>query len=82
MRYTTKIRELLTTDRPRGIIIDVVEYPQFLALRVYRDNINSFPDHKQQEIYAWLNTTLVYINTITPCRLEAEGTPPDLKGKK
>lgn len=80
--YTQQIRDLLNTGRPRGVIVDVIDYKQFLALRIYRDNINSFPDHKQQQVYAWLNTTLEYINTITPCRLEAEATPPDLKGTK
>ena len=74
--------QLIRKGTPAGLIVDIVNYRTHLALRVYRDNINSFPDYKQQNIYTWLNNTLELINNVgVPCVLEAEATPPNLEAK-
>lgn len=45
-QYTPEIQKLLHTIKPPhpGFIIDVVEYDDYLALRVYRDNIERFSE--------------------------------------
>ena len=46
----------------RGLIIDIVEYPDRIALRFYRDNFNMIPDSKQQLMVEWLDKTMKDIN--------------------
>lgn len=81
-KYTKEVRNIITTGLPEGVIVDVVDYGAHLGLRIYRDNLNAFPDYKQQHIYQWLDTTLNLVNQKAPCILEVESTPPNLRGKK
>ena len=46
----------------RGLVIDIIKYPDRHALRFYRDNFNEIPDSKQQDTVEWLEKTLRDLN--------------------
>lgn len=46
----------------RGLVIDIVEYPDRVGLRFYRDNFNDIPDTKQQLMVEWLEKTMKDLN--------------------
>jgi hypothetical protein len=60
----------------RGLIIDIVDYPDRVGLRFYRDNFNSIPDSKQQDMVEWLRKTMQDLNNdndfIFTIEMEAE----------
>lgn len=45
-QYTDEVKKLIHTIKPPypGLILDVVEYEDYLALRVYRPNIEEFSE--------------------------------------
>lgn len=65
----------------RGLIIDMVEYPErkYLALRVYRDNIESFSEPQKLQIAELLYSVRDAISdTGTNCYIEGvEHAPPN-----
>ena len=54
--YTRAVGLAVRSIKPPypGILLDVVEHPTYLELRVYEDNINSFSDEQQSGIMIWL----------------------------
>lgn len=46
----------------RGLIIDIIAYSDRVGLRLYRDNFNDIPDHLQQDMVEWMETTLRDLN--------------------
>jgi hypothetical protein len=46
----------------RGLIIDTVEYPSHISIRMYRDNFNLISDNKQQQMVEWMEKMLKDIN--------------------
>lgn len=64
-----------------GLIVDVVEYPQmnYLALRVYRPNIEDFSEPDKMRILESLYATRDAIrDTGTNCHIEGvENAPPN-----
>lgn len=46
----------------RGLVIDIVKYPDRAAVRFYRENFNSIPDSKQQDMVEWLQKSLAALN--------------------
>lgn len=44
--YTPDVQKVFKTMKPPlpGFIVDVIEYPQYLALRVYKDNVESYSE--------------------------------------
>lgn len=64
-----------------GFIVDVVEYPErkYLALRVYRDNVESFSDPQKITLATWLYQVRDAMRETGP-RVFIEGVehgPPD-----
>lgn len=46
----------------RGLVIDIVAYPDRVGLRFYRDNFNMIPDSKQQDMVEWLDKAMKDLN--------------------
>lgn len=63
----------------RGTIIDIVRYPDRMALRFYRDNFNDIPEHKQQDMVLWLEKTMKDLNFENKfvTTIEMEGQVPN-----
>jgi hypothetical protein len=66
--------------RPGRFIVDIVNYPDRLALRLYRDDFEMLPDSRRQEAVEWLETTLRDLNHENKfvVTFEMEGKPNDL----
>jgi hypothetical protein len=73
-----KIKHYLDTHRApvRGLIIDIVEYRDRMALRFYRDDFNMIPDLKQLSMVEWLETVVKDLNLqndfVVTIEMEAE----------
>lgn len=39
----------------RGLEYDIVEYPGYYTMRLYRDNFDSFPDNKRLAFSEWIS---------------------------
>jgi hypothetical protein len=49
--YTPEVQEFVRTrDWPRGLALDVIEYPEYLGFRFYRDNFIQFDGEDQKQI--------------------------------
>jgi hypothetical protein len=60
-----------------GFIVDVVEYPDYLALRVYRDNVESFSEPQKLACAEYLYLLRDSLNTVVKCHIEGvEDAPP------
>jgi hypothetical protein len=48
-KYTLTVQKIFKTMKcpVPGFIVDIVEYPDYLELRVYKDNIESFSEPKK-----------------------------------
>jgi hypothetical protein len=62
----------MTSPYP-GIVYDVVEYKNHIALRFYRDNINRFPDDKQVLIAEWIFKVQKTLCEFVPTTIEMSG---------
>jgi hypothetical protein len=63
------------TEHPapvKGLIIDVISYPDRLAIRLYRDNFNLIADTKQQNVVEWVERLLKDVNKDNPFSLTLE----------
>lgn len=50
----------------RGLVLDIVKYPDRVGVRMYRDNFNNIPDSKQQDMVVWLESVLAAVNASLP----------------
>lgn len=77
------ISQLLRTDPApfRGFVVDVISYPGYAALRLYRDNFEEFSEYQKALLLEWLNAKLELINQTTPCAFEIEAVMPRIEGK-
>lgn len=49
--YTPAIRDFVRSRPwPKRLRLDVVEYPEYLGFRFYRDNFVTFNTHEQEQI--------------------------------
>jgi len=49
--YSDEVRNFIRTrDWPRGLAWEVVEYPDYLGFRLFRDNFNSFDGEDRLQI--------------------------------
>lgn len=64
---------------PRGIICDLVDYGDYVALRFYRDNFDSRPDNIRVAATEWAVETKTALSQLIPCSIEAWETPPEDK---
>lgn len=81
--YTEDVRRVFKTIRPPypGFIVDIVEYPErnYLALRVYRDNVESFSDPQKMMCASYLYQLRDAIRDLqVQCHIEGvEHAPPN-----
>lgn len=84
--YTLEIKKIFHTMRPPfpGFIVDMVEYRDSneLALRVYRDNVESFSQPQKVALAEYLYQLRDAINDCgVKCFIEGvEKSPPNLQG--
>lgn len=54
--YTPEARKIFKTLKPPfpRFVVDAIEYPDYLALRVYKDNIESFSDPQKVALAEYL----------------------------
>lgn len=68
-----KLREI---KRPLLLMMDVVKYPEFLALRLYEDNFIQFTGTKKEEVIDYVTKVKNMIESYG-VRCELEGVPSD-----
>jgi hypothetical protein len=66
-----KLREI---KRPMLLLMDVVKYPEFLALRLYEDNFIQFTGSKKEEVIDYVTKVKKMIESYG-VRCELEGVP-------
>lgn len=80
--YTITVQRIFKTMQPpyRGFIVDAVEYPDYLALRVYKDNVESFSDNQKVALSEYLFKLRDAIRSEVNCHIEGvEDAPPSRK---
>lgn len=86
-KYTPDIQAAVQTMKApyKGFIMDVVEYKDYLALRFYRDNVNSFSDPKKVELAQHLVNLQNFIRSMgVKCYIEGDDNekgPANFQGK-
>jgi hypothetical protein len=83
--YTPNIKKIVRETRApyRGLIVDVVEWPDYLELRVYKDNIESFSEPQKVALAEHLYRIRDAIRlTGTKCHLNGSLEPVPNKGGK
>lgn len=70
--YTDDIREFVNSRPwPRGLIMDVVEYDDYLGFRFYRDNFIKFDGEAQRQIASQIKEVMEKIRGLgIPCYME------------
>ena len=71
-----KLREI---KRPDLLMMDVVMYPEFLALRLYEDNFIQFDGTKREQVIDYVGKVKRMIESYG-VRCELEGVPYQPKG--
>lgn len=82
-KYTDSVRKIFKTMAAPypNFIVDVVEYPDYLALRVYRNNIESFSEGAKVGLAEYLFKLRDAIRSECNCHIEGvEDDPPGRKG--
>lgn len=78
--YTDEVKRIvkeIKAPSPR-FIYDVVEYPHWLTLRMYRDNFELFPDSQREELAQWFGLQISRIRkTGIPCFAEVFANVPN-----
>lgn len=80
--YSQNVQRLFHEIKPPypGLIVDVVEYPDYLALRVYKSNIESFSESQKVALAEYLYRLRDSIRSETRCHIEGvENDPPRRK---
>lgn len=70
--YTDEIKTFVhTRDWPRGLVLDVVEYEDYLGFRFYRDNFIKFDGEAQRQIASTVKEVMEKIRGLgIPCYME------------
>lgn len=70
--YTPEVKEIFrSAGWPKGLIIDVIEYPTHLGFRFYRDNFITFSPADQRQIAAAVKEIMEHIRGLgIPCYME------------
>jgi hypothetical protein len=82
--YTEEIRRIVKGIKAPypTFIYDVVEYPRWLTLRMYRDNFELFSDDHRVALAQWMMDQIKRINdTGIPCYLEVFEFVPNRRNK-
>jgi hypothetical protein len=70
--YTPEVREFVRTRKwPKGLIMDVIEYEDYLGFRFYRDNFIQFDGEAQRQIASTIKEVMEKIRGMgIPCYME------------
>jgi len=69
----TKVREL---SKPPLLLIDIVKYPEFLAIRLYEDNFIQFDGSAKERVIDYVGKVKKLIESYG-VRCELEGAPSE-----
>jgi hypothetical protein len=78
--YTDEVKRIVKEIKAPypNFIYDVVEYPRWLTLRMYRDNFELFSDPKRETLALWFGEQIARIQkTGIPCYAEVFATVPN-----
>ena len=81
-KYTPEVQRIFKSMKSPypGFIVDIVEYPDYLALRVYRDNVESFSEPRKVQLAEYLYSLRDTIRSEVNCHIEGvEDAPPSRK---
>jgi len=81
--YSLEVQKIFKGMKPpKGFIVDCVEYPDYLALRVYKDNIESSSESAKLQFAEYLYQLRDTIRTLVKCHIEGvTDEPPARAGK-
>ena len=77
--YTPEVQRIFKTMKSpyNGFIVDAVEYPDYLALRFYRPNVEEFSEGQKIALAEYLFQLRDAIRSEVKCHLEGvENAPP------
>lgn len=78
--YSKQIHDIFQAKPcPSGVICDLVDYGDYLALRFYRDNFDSRKESTRLAATEWAVEVAGLLNQLIPCTIEAWETPPEDK---
>lgn len=83
-KYTVEVQKVFKSHRPPfpGFIVDLVEFNDYLELRVYRDNVESFSEPQKVALAEYLYTVRDAIRSITNCHIRGViDAPPSRKSR-
>ncbi|QWT30042.1 hypothetical protein SEA_TUNATARTARE_174 [Streptomyces phage TunaTartare] len=77
-KYTPTVQKIFKTIRPPypNFIVDIVEYPDYLALRVYKDNVESFSEPQKIGLSEYLYRLRDTIRSEVNCHIEGVTDAP------
>jgi hypothetical protein len=78
-KYTPEVKRIFKTIKTPypGFIVDAVEYPDYLALRFYRPNVEEFSEGQKVALAEYLYKLRDAIRSEVNCHLEGvEDAPP------
>ncbi|QZE11517.1 hypothetical protein SEA_JADA_177 [Streptomyces phage Jada] len=80
--YTPEVQKVFKTIKPPypNFIVDMVEYQDYLALRVYKDNIESFSDNQKVALAEYLYRLRDAIRSECKCHIEGVENEPPSRG--
>lgn len=83
-KYTQSVKRIFhgfKSPHP-NFIVDVAEYPDYLALRVYKDNIESFSEPQKVALAEYLYQVRDAIRSEVNCHIEGvTDAPPSRKAR-
>ena len=75
--YTPEMKKRVhEIQKPPSFLMDVVKYPEFLALRLYEDNFLQFEGSKKEMVIDYVNKVKTLIESYG-VRCELEGVPSE-----
>lgn len=82
--YTEEVAKIFKTIRPPypNFIVDMVEYQDCLALRVYKDNIESFSENQKVALAEYLYRIRDAIRSECKCHIEGVENAPPPRGRQ
>lgn len=77
-KYSLAVQKVFKSMRPpyQGFVVDIVEYPDYLALRVYKDNIESFSESQKVALAEYLYNLRDAIRSEVNCHIEGVTNAP------
>ncbi|QIN94110.1 hypothetical protein PP459_gp123 [Streptomyces phage Wakanda] len=77
-KYSPAVQKIFKAMKApyQGFIVDIVEYPDYLALRVYKDNIESFSEPQKVALAEYLYRLRDAIKSEVNCHIEGVTNAP------